>query len=342
MPHDRRTAPLAGFADAFAAAASDAVRTARAPVPGAGRRPRSRRPQRRAGSRRPVGGRGRARLPAAGRAEHRRRRRRHRRALARSLRSAGGLGARQRGGARGRAGRGARRARARSSTCGQPHQRGRRTARPRNAGQGCALDLHPRASGMGAARRRCSAAPRSSSSSSPTSRSPTGCCAQLVRGLRGDLLLLAAREEFSSARASVDRRQRPLRALELVERVEVEAADAGAGSATRGASPRISASGLNWRVISRRSQPRWWREEAGRLRRARSSSRSAEPRVVDDARAARSRSAGRCRARGPRGPRRRSRSASKQIWLMMHVAIGALANIAWIVSSSEIRWWLSG
>ena len=35
-------------------------------------------------------------------------------------------------------------------------------------------------------------------------------------------------------------------------------------------------------------------------------------------------------------------AASKQIWLMMCVAIGALANIARIVSSSEIRWWLSG
>ena len=34
--------------------------------------------------------------------------------------------------------------------------------------------------------------------------------------------------------------------------------------------------------------------------------------------------------------------ASKQIWLMMWVAIGAFANIALIVSSSEIRWWLSG
>ena len=34
--------------------------------------------------------------------------------------------------------------------------------------------------------------------------------------------------------------------------------------------------------------------------------------------------------------------ASKQIWLMMHVAIGAFANIAWIVSSSEIRWCVSG
>jgi hypothetical protein len=30
-------------------------------------------------------------------------------------------------------------------------------------------------------------------------------------------------------------------------------------------------------------------------------------------------------------------SASKQIWLMMHVAMGALANMAWMVSSSEIR-----
>ena len=30
-------------------------------------------------------------------------------------------------------------------------------------------------------------------------------------------------------------------------------------------------------------------------------------------------------------------SGSKQSWLMMHVAIGALANIALIVSSSEIR-----
>ena len=30
-------------------------------------------------------------------------------------------------------------------------------------------------------------------------------------------------------------------------------------------------------------------------------------------------------------------SGSKQIWLMMHVAIGAFANIALIVSSSEIR-----
>ena len=34
--------------------------------------------------------------------------------------------------------------------------------------------------------------------------------------------------------------------------------------------------------------------------------------------------------------------ASKQTWLTMWVAIGALANIARIVSSSEIRWWLSG
>ena len=47
---------------------------------------------------------------------------------------------------------------------------------------------------------------------------------------------------------------------------------------------------------------------------------------------------------GSATPRRRTSaiqpaivSASKQIWLMMHVAIGALANIAWIVSSSEIR-----
>ena len=35
-------------------------------------------------------------------------------------------------------------------------------------------------------------------------------------------------------------------------------------------------------------------------------------------------------------------SASKHTWLTMCVAIGALANIAWIVSSSLIRWWLSG
>ncbi len=35
-------------------------------------------------------------------------------------------------------------------------------------------------------------------------------------------------------------------------------------------------------------------------------------------------------------------AASKQSWLTMWVAIGALANIARIVSSSLIRWWLSG
>ena len=43
-----------------------------------------------------------------------------------------------------------------------------------------------------------------------------------------------------------------------------------------------------------------------------------------------------------RGPSLSITPASKQIWLMMHVAIGALANMAWIVSSSLIRWWLSG
>ena len=52
-----------------------------------------------------------------------------------------------------------------------------------------------------------------------------------------------------------------------------------------------------------------------------------------------------------RQPRPRSRTlwiqstivpASKQIWLMMSVAISDLANIARIVSSSGIRWWLSG
>ena len=48
-------------------------------------------------------------------------------------------------------------------------------------------------------------------------------------------------------------------------------------------------------------------------------------------------------------PRRRTSAiqaaivdASKQSWLTMWVAIGAFANIARIVSSSLIRWWLSG
>jgi len=35
-------------------------------------------------------------------------------------------------------------------------------------------------------------------------------------------------------------------------------------------------------------------------------------------------------------------SASKQSWLMMSVAMSAFSNIALIVSSSGIRWWLSG
>ena len=35
-------------------------------------------------------------------------------------------------------------------------------------------------------------------------------------------------------------------------------------------------------------------------------------------------------------------SGSKQIWLTMYVACGSFSNIAWIVVSSSIRWWLSG
>ncbi len=35
-------------------------------------------------------------------------------------------------------------------------------------------------------------------------------------------------------------------------------------------------------------------------------------------------------------------SVSKQSWLTISVACGAFVNIALIVSSSEIRWWLSG
>ena len=59
-------------------------------------------------------------------------------------------------------------------------------------------------------------------------------------------------------------------------------------------------------------------------------------RVVDDARAARSRSAA-CVPRARTFPIHPAiTSASKQIWLMMHVAIEAFSNIAWIVSSSLI------
>ena len=35
-------------------------------------------------------------------------------------------------------------------------------------------------------------------------------------------------------------------------------------------------------------------------------------------------------------------AGSKQSWLTMSVAISALTDIARMVSSSEIRWWLSG
>ena len=94
-------------------------------------------------------------------------------------------------------------------------------------------------------------------------------------------------------------------------------------------------------MISRWSQPRWW---------ARKRADWPSP-IFIEIRSSRawSTAPGVPIQIGRWVPRRRTSrtqspitSASKQIWLMMHVAIGALANIAWIVSSSEIRWWLSG
>ena len=340
MTDDRRTAPLAGFADAFAAAASDAVRIVERPflaqvgVRVFGARSGAPDPAGLSAAEAALG----FPLPAepntvAGAGGTRR-------AVARSRRVARGLGARQRGGARGRAGRGARRARLGRRPVRQPHCSPAAGPRARDVlAKGCALDLHPRAFGTGRCAQTLLGRARSILEQLADEPLTYG---MLVRNSFAAYVATGCSTPRRSLLGARERRPAPaLRPRHLVERVEVEAGDPGAGSAASGASPRSSASGRNWRVISRWSQLRWWRG-SGRTGRARSSSRSA--------RASRSRRApGRPIQIGRWVPRRRTSrtqapitSASKQIWLMMHVAIGAFANIAWIVSSSEIRWWLSG
>ena len=99
---------------------------------------------------------------------------------------------------------------------------------------------------------------------------------------------------------------------------------------------------MNGRPTSREIQLRWW---------LRKRADSPSP-IFIETRAAASRG-GRCPGTpiqiGRSVPRRRTSAiqaaiveASKQSWLTMWVAIGAFANIARIVSSSLIRWWLSG
>ena len=101
---------------------------------------------------------------------------------------------------------------------------------------------------------------------------------------------------------------------------------------TQGVRSRTNPSGLNWRVTSREIQPRWW------LRKRADSPRPIFAEIRSSF--ARGTGPGSPIQIGRSVPRRRTSpihraivDASKQIWLTMWVAIGALANIARIVSS---------
>ena len=239
---DRRTAPLAARRRVRRRRA-DAVRLRELPFLAQVGVLRLRRPQRRAGSRGPVGGRGRARLPAAGRAEHRRRRRRHADALwlgpdewlvvgrpAREARARGEL----RRGARARLG---------SVVDLSANRTALELAGPRARdvlGEG--LRARPPPARVRAGPLRADAArPRAGRPRAARRRAaPT---ALLVRSSFAAYVatwLLDAAEEFSSARAE----RRPAPALgprHLVERVEVQAGDPGRRDRRRAARARAAA-----------------------------------------------------------------------------------------------------
>ena len=134
-----------------------------------------------------------------------------------------------------------------------------------------------------------------------------------------------------------------LRARHLVERVEVEAGHAGGGVGRDGVSSRTQAVGLELAREQARQPAAVVAQEARGLAQARSSSRrAAASRTVHAPGQADPDRQVRPARRAPRAIHAAIAAASKQSWLTMWVAIGALANIARIVSSSLIRWWLSG
>ena len=144
----------------------------------------------------------------------------------------------------------------------------------------------------------------------------------------------------SGKRSIAVRRQRSVRSSSLKVNT-CKPAILAAGSSHSVSSRRISGSGENVRVISRRSHARCAR---------RNRADSPSPIFIEiRSSLAWSTMPGTPIQIGSVVPRSRTFpthaaivSGSKQIWLTMWVASGAFSNIAWIVVSSLMKWWLSG